>query len=75
MRMKRLNISSGRTGPGAQKKPGMSHFIAEALREKISGERMREIDAALIEGYKATASEDKRINEEWEPATLEDKGW
>jgi len=36
---------------------------------------MREIDAALIEGYKATASEDKRINEEWEPATLEDKGW
>ncbi|MGV8125306.1 MAG: hypothetical protein AB2L14_36625 [Candidatus Xenobiia bacterium LiM19] len=74
--MKRLNITlPDELVVELKKKPSMSHFIAEALREKIRRERMREIDAALIEGYKATASEDKRLNEEWEPATMEDKGW
>ncbi|MHC9541802.1 MAG: hypothetical protein AB9903_20030 [Vulcanimicrobiota bacterium] len=74
--MKRLNI----TLPDElilelKKKPGISRFIAEALREKIRRERMKELDDALIEGYKATVSEDRILNQEWESATLEEKGW
>jgi hypothetical protein len=35
--------------------------------------KKEKIDKLLIEGYNATKKEDKRIDEEWEKASLE--GW
>ena len=35
--------------------------------------KKEELDRKLIEGYKATRKEDKKINEDWEKITLE--GW
>ncbi|MGV8122780.1 MAG: type II toxin-antitoxin system CcdA family antitoxin [Candidatus Xenobiia bacterium LiM19] len=65
MRKKRLNITlPDELVVELKKTPGMSRFIAEALSEKIKRERRRESDAAIIEGYNATASEDRRLDEE-----------
>jgi len=50
-----------------------SRFIADALKEKLERIKREELDRRLIEGYKATIEEDKKINEEWEKITLE--GW
>ncbi|MHC2994200.1 MAG: hypothetical protein IBV53_01655 [Candidatus Atribacteria bacterium] len=50
-----------------------SHFIAEALREKLKSIEKEKLDQLLIEGYKATREEDKEIDKEWERITLE--GW
>lgn len=50
-----------------------SRFIADALKEKLERIKREELDRRLIEGYKATKEEDKKINEEWEKITLE--GW
>jgi metal-responsive CopG/Arc/MetJ family transcriptional regulator len=49
-----------------------SRFIAEAVREKIAREARQRLDILLCEGYRATASEDRRIAEEWDPITPED---
>ena len=66
--MKRLNITLPEDLIKKMKNlPNKSHFIAEALKEKL------ELDRKLIEGYKATRKEDKKINEDWEKITLE--GW
>lgn len=51
-----------------------SRFIAEAVREKLAREARQRLDALLCEGYRATASEDRRIAEEWGPITFEDWG-
>jgi metal-responsive CopG/Arc/MetJ family transcriptional regulator len=51
-----------------------SRFIAEAVREKLARDARRRIDALLCEGYKAAAAEARRIDQEWDPATLEDWG-
>ncbi|GAG64889.1 unnamed protein product [marine sediment metagenome] len=53
--------------------PNKSHFIAEALKEKLERIKREKLDRRLIEGYKSTKEEDKKINEEWEKITLE--GW
>jgi len=53
--------------------PNKSHFIAVALKEKLERIKKEELDRKLIEGYKATRKEDKKINEDWEKITLE--GW
>lgn len=53
--------------------PNKSRFIAEALKEKLERERKERLDRLLIEGYRATKEEDRRIAEEWEKITLE--GW
>jgi len=50
-----------------------SRFIADALKEKLERIKREELDRRLIEGYRATKEEDKKINEEWEKITLE--GW
>jgi metal-responsive CopG/Arc/MetJ family transcriptional regulator len=51
--------------------PNKSKFIAEAIREKIDRQEKEALDALLCEGYQATRAEDREINEDWEPATLE----
>ena len=48
-----------------------SRFIAEALRDQFKKIKKLELDKLLIEGYKATKEEDKKLNEEWEEITLE----
>lgn len=48
-----------------------SSFIAEVLREKFREVERERLDQLLIEGYKTVRKEDKKINEEWEKATLE----
>ncbi len=72
--MKRLNI----TVPDEIIKeiediPNKSQFIAVALKEKIEMIKKKELDNLLIEGYKATRNEDKKINDDWERVTFE--GW
>jgi len=72
--MKRLNITIPEELDRALKtKHNKSRFIAEAIREKLERERKEKMDRLLIEGYKATKEEDKKLNKEWESITLE--GW
>lgn len=72
--MKRLNITLPEDLIKNMKNlPNKSHFIAEALKEKLERIKKEELDRKLIEGYKATRKEDKKINEDWEKITLE--GW
>ncbi|MCP2518968.1 hypothetical protein NLB96_00505 [Candidatus Aminicenantes bacterium AC-335-K20] len=71
--MKRLNITIPEELDRALKsKPNKSRFIAEAIREKLEREEKKKLDELLIEGYKATKEEDKRLNKEWENITLEE---
>ena len=49
-----------------------SRFIAEAVRERFARLKQKRLEALLIEGYKATAKDDRKTNEEWENATLTD---
>ncbi len=49
-----------------------SKFIADAIREKIQRQNKRRLNELLIQGYRATREEDKKINEEWEKITLEE---
>ena len=53
--------------------PNKSRFIAEALKEKLERIEREKLDRLLVEGYKATKEEDKRIDKEWGKITLE--GW
>ncbi len=53
--------------------PNKSKFIAEALIEKIQKEKRGKLVALLIEGYRNEGDADKKLNQEWEDATLE--GW
>ena len=72
--MKRLNITLPEEIVHEIKNfPNKSRFITEALKEKIERIKKEKIDKLLIEGYKATKEEDKKIDEEWEKVTLE--GW
>jgi len=74
MTMKRLNITLPEEIVHEIKSfPNRSRFITEALKEKIERIKKEKIDKLLIEGYKRTKEEDKRIDEEWEKVTLE--GW
>ena len=71
--MKRLNI----TLPEDLYKeleaiPNKSSLIAEALKEKLERDRKKRLDKLLIDGYKATKEEDRKVNEEWEKITLEE---
>lgn len=51
-----------------------SRYIAQALREKLDRERKAQLECLLIEGYKESADEDRKVNGEWEKDALED-GW
>ena len=50
-----------------------SHFIAEALRQRIENIQEEELNKVLEEGYKARKGESVSIAKEFEPADLE--GW
>jgi CopG family transcriptional regulator / antitoxin EndoAI len=72
MCMKRINI----TLPDdvvelILEKPNKSRFIAEAIRDKVEREKKEKLRNQLIEGYKNETDEGRRVNEEWEPGTLE----
>ena len=70
--MKRLNITLPEDLTLQLKKiSNKSHFIAEAIKEKIEREKKKKLDKLLVEGYKATKEEDKDLNSEWEKITLE----
>lgn len=72
--MKRLNITlPEELGQDLETIPNKSRFITEALKEKLEREKKKKLDELLIEGYKATKEEDKKLNKEWEKITLE--GW
>jgi metal-responsive CopG/Arc/MetJ family transcriptional regulator len=74
MDMKRLNITlPEEINEQIKNLPNKSRFIAEALKEKLERIEREKLDRLLVEGYKATREEDKKINEEWEKTTLE--GW
>ncbi len=51
-----------------------SQFIAQAVREKFSREKRRELERLLAESYQKAAQEDMRANRDWENPTLTD-GW
>jgi len=70
--MKRLNITlPDEVVQEIKDLPNKSRFIAEALKEKLERIERERLDRLLVEGYKATKEEDKRIDKEWEKITLE----
>jgi len=72
--LKRLNITvPEEINKEIKNIPNKSSFISEAIKEKIDRINKEKLDKLLIEGYQATAKEDKMINDEWENITLE--GW
>jgi metal-responsive CopG/Arc/MetJ family transcriptional regulator len=74
VKVKRLNITiPEELAQEIKDLPNKSRFIAQALREKLERVKREKLDSLLIEGYKATREEDKRIDIDWEKITLE--GW
>jgi metal-responsive CopG/Arc/MetJ family transcriptional regulator len=72
--MKRLNITlPERVAEAIEAYQNKSKFIAEAINEKIEKDEKEKLDILLVEGYKSECSADKKINKEWEAATME--GW
>ena len=72
--MKRLNITlPEELYQELETIPNKSRLIAEALKERLRKEKKKKLDELLVEGYKATKAEDKKLNKEWEKITL--KGW
>jgi len=47
------------------------NFVVDAVKEKLKREKNKILDKLLVEGYKATNEEDKKLNKEWEEITLE----
>ena len=45
-----------------------SRFIADALRERFASIRWKRLEAQMIEGYKASAKDDKKISLDWDSA-------
>lgn len=70
--MKRLNITLPEEIIQEIKDiPNKSGFISQAVKEKLERINKEKLDKLLIEGYKATREEDKKIDKEWERITLE----
>ncbi|MCL4415892.1 MAG: ribbon-helix-helix domain-containing protein [Actinobacteria bacterium] len=70
--MKRLNITlPERVAEAIEVYQNKSKFIAKAIIEKIKKDNEEKLDALLIEGYKNSLNDDKKINQEWEDAALE----
>jgi len=73
MYLKRLNITlPEKIAQKIKYIPNKSGFISEAVKEKLKRINREKLDKLLIEGYKATRKEDKKINQEWEKITLEE---
>lgn len=72
--MKRLNITlPEELYQELEPTSNKSRLIAEALKERLEKEKKKKLDELLVEGYKATKGEDKKLDKEWEKITL--KGW
>ena len=72
--MKRLNITlPEKVAEAIEVYQNKSRFISEAIVDKIKKDKKEKLDTLLIEGYKNESGLDKKINQEWEDATL--KGW
>jgi len=72
--MKRLNITlPDDVAELLSGKPNKSRYIAEALREKAELEKQQRLKELLVEGYKSTREEARKVNDEWNDATL--KSW
>jgi hypothetical protein len=70
--MKRLNITiPEKVAEAIEVYENKSKFITEAIVEKINKDIKEKLDNLLIEGYKKEYSSDKKINKEWEKATIE----
>lgn len=71
--MKRLNITLPEELYEELKPvPNKSRFISEAVKDRLEREKKEKLDKLLVQGYKATKDEDKKINKEWESITLEE---
>ncbi len=65
--MTRLNITlPDEIAKKIANKPNKSHFIAEALKEKIEREKQAQIEHLLLEGYNETSKEDSKLQADWE---------
>ena len=70
--MVRLNITlPDEIAKDLDSEQNKSRFIAAALKEKFERERREKIEHLMMEGYKATYREDKKLNAEWEKVNLE----
>lgn len=70
--MTRLNITlPDEIAEQLAEKHNKSRFIAEALEEKLEREKRKKIERLLREGYKANSKEDRKLNVDWEKASLE----
>jgi metal-responsive CopG/Arc/MetJ family transcriptional regulator len=70
--MKRLNITlPDSLNRSLETMNNKSHYIAEAVKEKLEREKIQKLEEQLIEGYKATREEDKKLNMDWENITIE----
>lgn len=68
--MKRLNITlPEELERKLREVPNKSRFIAEALQEKMERMRKEKLDKLLVEGYRATQEEDRKISEAWKSAS------
>lgn len=71
--MKRLNITIPEDiDKELSMYPNKSHFISEAVKEKLKKEKQKKIDAKLTEAYKLSKVEDMKINKDWSDVTLEE---
>jgi metal-responsive CopG/Arc/MetJ family transcriptional regulator len=52
---------------------GLNRFINEAVREKVEALEWKEIEAAMIEGYIASAVDQADVDEDW--GAIETEGW
>jgi predicted transcriptional regulator len=50
---------------------GLSRFVNEAVAEKIAAIERREIEAAMIEGYRASADEQRDVHDDWRSLDVE----
>jgi len=70
--MKRLNITlPERVAEAIEVYQNKSKFISEAIVEKIEKDERQKLDILLVEGYKNERGADRKINKEWETATIE----
>ena len=70
--MTRLNITlPDEIAEQLAEKHNKSRFIAEALEEKLEREKRKKIERLLREGYKVNSKEDRKLNVDWEKASLE----
>lgn len=73
--MVRLNITMPEeVAEQLQRISNKSQFIAQAVREKFSREKRRDLERLLTEGYQKSAQEDINMSGDWENSTLTD-GW